>query len=107
MAAGWNRVTDAQAHFMSKVRYTAYGCWEWTLSLDPDGYGRFRCHGHAHGTAQSWSYRLFRGPIDSGLETHHLCNNPSCLTIPPVNGVGFQSRVRWASMYWRMVSLAT
>lgn len=63
---------------MEKVRYTAYGCWEWGGLIDIGGYGSIsisRKHRRAHRVA----YELFIGPIPEGLEIDHLCRNRCCV----------------------------
>lgn len=74
------RVPDPMARLLSKVRYTAYGCWEWDGKRFPTGYGRMRVgkppiENYAH----RWAYRLFKGPIPSGHHLDHLCRNPCCV----------------------------
>ena len=50
------------------------GCWIWMLGTDPCGYGR--CGGKlAHRVA----YEALRGPIASGLQSHHVCRVPCCI----------------------------
>lgn len=58
------------------------GCWEWTASLDPDGYGQFWLNGRpirAHRVA----YTLLVGPIPEGMEIDHLCRNRACVNPAP------------------------
>ncbi len=52
------------------------GCWLWTGSINPDGYGQFDWAG-AHRAV----YRKYRGPIPSGLQLDHMCHNAD-LTCP-------------------------
>lgn len=63
--------------FMQKIRYTAYGCWEWTASRHQWGYGYFFFEGKVT-VAHRASYQLFVGPIPEGCEIDHLCRNPCC-----------------------------
>ena len=53
------------------------GCWLWTASIHPEGYGRFwdgkvaKAHRVAH--------ELFIGPIPDGLGIDHLCRVRHCV----------------------------
>lgn len=48
-------------------------CWLWRGALDR-GYGRYE-----RTSAQRAMYRHFHGPIPEGMDTDHLCRNPSCV----------------------------
>ena len=53
------------------------GCWEYTKSLDKDGYGRFfwkQKYLPAHRAA--WLFTF--GVIPDGIEVCHSCDNPKC-----------------------------
>lgn len=50
------------------------GCWLWTGSLDPGGYGRYRSQ-RAHRAA--WT--LTNGPIPDGLWVLHHCDVRRCI----------------------------
>lgn len=63
---------------MEKVRYTAYGCWEWTASLYSFGYGQFSYQGKPQ-PAHRVAYWLLAGQIPEGLELDHLCRNRACI----------------------------
>ena len=71
--------------FQQKYRVTIEGCWEWTGSLNPNGYGMFNMGDTtASGKRRpEWahraSYRLHRGEIPEGLELDHLCRNTRCV----------------------------
>lgn len=54
------------------------GCWLWTGSSNPDGYGNLWSGGkmiNAHRV--SWS--LYRGAIPDGLHVLHKCDVPQCV----------------------------
>jgi len=44
------------------------GCWEWLMSLDPDGYGQIKVQGKAY-RAHRWTYMQLVGPILEGNQT--------------------------------------
>jgi hypothetical protein len=54
------------------------GCWIWSGSKDPDGYGNIR-DGQKMKRAHRVSWELHNGPIPSGVHILHKCNNPSCV----------------------------
>lgn len=64
-------------NFMQNVQIVESGCWEWTASTFPNGYGRFRL-----GTIQyahRFSYYIFKGDLCDGMEVCHTCDNPKCV----------------------------
>jgi uncharacterized protein YndB with AHSA1/START domain len=65
--------------FWMKVRTGGRGCWEWTGSRWPGGYGRFM-HSQARGVvkAHRLAYELAWGPIPEGLHVLHHRDNPAC-----------------------------
>ena len=52
-------------------------CWEWTGSLDKNGYGQFR-NGNASRQAHRYSYELHVGPLGDLLACHS-CDNRKCV----------------------------
>lgn len=52
-------------------------CWNWTLSLDKDGYGRLKIEGRRHSAHRS-SYIEFVGPVPDDLYICHKCDNRKC-----------------------------
>lgn len=70
----------ASDRFFQKVRKDDSGCWEWTGSKLPAGYGRFSYGGDGNmGLAHRWSWEFHRGPIPAGMAIDHLCRNTSCV----------------------------
>ena len=73
-----------QQRFWEKVNKTSLkGCWEWTSSLQGNGYGAFfthlieqgrKCHG-----AHRFSWELTNGKIPKGLWVLHKCDNRICV----------------------------
>lgn len=56
------------------------GCWEWLASSAGRGYGQIklpqqRRQAYAHRVA----YEIYKGPIPSGLQVLHSCDNPKCV----------------------------
>ena len=62
----------------SKIAVTEDGCWIWTTSLNPDGYGRVWFDGKTR-SPHRVVYELLVGPIPAGLELDHLCRNRPCV----------------------------
>jgi hypothetical protein len=59
-------------------RHPITGCWIWTASTTPAGYGKVRINGqlrYAHRVA----YERHMGPIPEGLELDHLCRVRRCV----------------------------
>lgn len=64
-------------------RWEAYtsrgdGCWEWSGSRDPNGYGRLNIEGVPE-LAHRVAWRLHRGPITADDHICHKCDNPPCV----------------------------
>lgn len=67
--------------FWTKVRF-GDGCWEWTACRDPHGYGRFNVRSAGRDLslkASRVAYGLVFGPIRSGHNVLHVCDNPGCV----------------------------
>lgn len=72
-------VGDTEARFWSYVEQDdETGCWNWTGSTSPDGYGVLRIDGRT-AYMPRWSYELLAEPIADGLEPDHLCRNRACV----------------------------
>lgn len=54
------------------------GCWNWTGSTSPDGYGVLRIKGTTCYMPR-YSWEKANGPMGEGLEPDHLCRNRSCV----------------------------
>jgi hypothetical protein len=68
--------------FEDKVMYEPNsGCWLWTASVIPDGYGMINVGGRKGRSmlAHRVSYELYKGPIPAGLDIDHLCRVRSCV----------------------------
>lgn len=60
------------------------GCWNWTGSRVPDGYGVMPIGKRPDGkkkysVVHRWTYEQLVGPIPEGLQLDHLCRNTSCV----------------------------
>lgn len=62
----WPRISEDEA-----------GCWLWTGSRFPTGYGQVAIAG-ASMYAHRLVYMICIGEIEEGLHTDHLCRNPPC-----------------------------
>lgn len=69
---------DALQRLISKTKINKkYNCWEFTGTLDSNGYGRLRFHSES--AAHRVSYILLKGKIKNGLDVSHDCDNPRCV----------------------------
>ena len=74
---GSTAITDAE-RFWPKVNKAGHEeCWEWTASVDGNGYGSF--HTDISTRAHRWAYLTIVGPVPDGHVLDHLCRNPSCV----------------------------
>lgn len=80
----WARETPRPAggtyleRFLNKVAFGLCDCWYWTASRTRLGYGT---HGSMLGEvrAHRFAYRLFKGPIPSGMCVMHTCDVRYCV----------------------------
>lgn len=69
------------------------GCWEWTASKTPLGYGKMQVSGKMQ-YAHRIVYELLVGPIPEGLELDHLCRNRGCVRPDHLEPVTHTENVR-------------
>jgi hypothetical protein len=55
------------------------GCWEWTASRDPHGYGKATDAKRRGAMAHRLAWKIMYGPIPPGLLILHRCDNPPCV----------------------------
>jgi len=67
----------AEDRFWPKVNKTA-GCWEWTSTLSPTGYGSFHL-AKSNRPAHRVSWEMANGPIPDGINMDHICHNRKCV----------------------------
>lgn len=74
-------MTSLQERIGKKIKSAANGCWEWTASVTNGGYGRIRLAGGGGRTilAHRASWELRHGPIPSGMQVCHRCDNRKCV----------------------------
>lgn len=65
--------------FWGKVNKTA-GCWLWTASTYPGGYGCFYYQGKVV-RAHRWLYQHTVGEIPKGILLCHKCDTPQCVNL--------------------------
>lgn len=74
-----NKLIDDRERFWSKVDIKGlFDCWEWTASLNEDGYGYFRFNG-SMAKSHRVSYQFYYGEIPKGKQVNHLCHNRKCV----------------------------
>jgi hypothetical protein len=95
--------TPAQRFWAKVDRDHPSGCWLWTASTDPAGYGRFSTNEIALPStlAHRIAYTWIEGEIPEGLVLDHLCRTPACVNpahLDPVShGENTRRGVRWNS----------
>lgn len=76
--------TDAERLKLKTHLNSETGCWEWTASLNTNGYGQFRINGTTE-QAHRAAWMIFRGPIPKDQSAYgtvnvlHRCDNPLCV----------------------------
>lgn len=72
------READTAEYIAARIEKDDAGCWNWTLSLNPRGYGLcFRRDWR--GLAHRFAYARLVGEIPEGVEIDHLCMNKACV----------------------------
>jgi hypothetical protein len=77
---------------MRRMARDASGCWVWHGNVDKCGYGRL-ADNHRLDSAHRISYKLFKGPIPTGLEIDHLCRNRSCFNPAHLEAVTHRENI--------------
>jgi hypothetical protein len=72
------RLAKLQTRFAKHVAILKSGCWAWTASTVPAGYGKIKVEGKWL-LAHRVSWEFLYGKIPAGLQIDHLCRNPSCV----------------------------
>ena len=72
------RSSSAADRFWSRVRKGS-GCWVWTASFFPDGYGQHKNTDGLPTRAHRAAYTLEHGPLAPGVLVMHDCDNPRCV----------------------------
>lgn len=67
---------------MAKVKTSVDGCWLWTGTLNPDGYGRCGFRGNTGIQAHRALYTLLVEDIPAGMHLDHLCHTRECVEVP-------------------------
>lgn len=70
---------NAIERFLDNICVDSNGCWIWTASRFSTGYGSYQnIHNYPQKTAHQFSYKYFKGELESGKEIDHLCHNRPC-----------------------------
>lgn len=79
----WGIAQVSEDDLRTKIRKVsavdpATGCWNFTGAARNKGYGQISIRGKVT-LAHRAAYELFLGPIPSGLQICHRCDNPLCI----------------------------
>lgn len=64
--------------FWLRVEDNPGGCWNWTSTMKPNGYGHYSTHPDQW-LAHRFAYTATYGPIPDGLFVCHTCDNRRCV----------------------------
>lgn len=67
-------MTGKRRDYLTSYEVGDNGCWNYTGSINPKGYGRI-----LQTTAHRYFYAHFSGPIPAGYHIDHLCENAKCV----------------------------
>lgn len=92
---GHRKLIPVEARFWARVTILDDGCWEWTGSRLPKGYGYLGAGARSAGKvyAHRLSYEIHIGPIPKGYDIDHTCHRPWCVNpkhleaVPPIVNV--------------------
>lgn len=73
------RIQGFRGVLEKKIKKVESGCWEWTASRDPSGYGKLGIEAGKTVLAHRLSYRIYKGAFAKELCVLHECDNPACV----------------------------
>jgi hypothetical protein len=68
----------ADARLVEHREVTESGCWNWTRSRTPDGYGRISWRGHGERVHRVAAHLAFGFELAGEGSVLHHCDNPAC-----------------------------
>lgn len=71
-------MADLQQRLLKRVRRLMTGCWIWTGSTKPNGYGNINVAGKTLMTHRA-AWLAFKGEIPNGMQVCHHCDTPACV----------------------------
>lgn len=80
------------SRFVAKIAADVSGCWIWTASRVPNGYGKFGLDGRTR-AAHRLAYEYWIGQIPEGSELDHLCRTPACVNPTHLEPVSHQVNI--------------
>lgn len=73
------KLIPIKERFESKIFHSPCGCWFWTASVRPDGYGQIMTKKGLPRKANRAAWEIYRGQIPEGLFVCHTCDNKLCV----------------------------
>jgi hypothetical protein len=77
-------IESYEDNYWSKVQWPSEpdGCWQWTGTIDPFGYGEFVVNNKTlrrKARAHRWSVDFAGQTFNPGDNIHHVCHNRACV----------------------------
>lgn len=95
--------TPPEVRFWRKVDKSAGddGCWLWTASLKPNGYGQFGLNAEVRSYyAHRFAWEIENGAIPGKLTVDHLCRTRNCVNVRHMELVTALENYRRAVSAW-------
>lgn len=77
-------IESHEDNFWAKVQWPSEpdGCWQWTGTIDPMGYGEFVVNNKRikrKARAHQWVMDFSGQNVNPGADVHHVCKNRTCV----------------------------
>ncbi len=95
MPSGFYKRKDTHLLFLEKIVKRENGCWEWTASIKPQGYGEFRVKGKKSSYAHRYSFEHYhKETIPKEKCVDHICENKICVNPEHLRLLSYSENVK-------------